>query len=346
MNPLVNPEVIVDTVFIELPVSVSANLVRPHLFSSGEVDLLLTYDYFGHNLEIFNLTEKTYLRTVTLQQEGPDFIESVGAMTVLGEDSILVAGLSYLSLLDFEGKVLDRFRFNSDNTEFDGVALDRLELGYNQYSGLQFSPTRNSVLMQVNSLERVESQKYRGDRVAEINLGLKKVESFGGKIPEDYASVKGAYGNLTSVGFFRLDEGLIYNFPMSSDIFVNSEGKVRRYSPKSQFTDNLATPISDFSQGGDAARMVHQARSVYYLPVYQDPYSKFYYRLHKSSVMSIDDQPEYFLMVMDKDFNVLQEIPFPWGYYAFPIVSKEGLMFMAFNKHDDKLELIRYRFNQ
>jgi hypothetical protein len=69
-----------------------------------------------------------------------------------------------------------------------------------------------------------------------------------------------------------------------------------------------------------------------------------FFRIHKGPYSEEIQREPFYLIVADPDFNKLQEFLFPENYYISPIISKEGLMFIAFNKHDDQLELLRYRF--
>lgn len=337
---------VVDTLLINLPGGVSSSLIRPHLFNDGVDEMIAFYDYFDHSISILNLTDRAYTRKIPLLREGPDFVESLGAISMIDKNSLIVVSLNYLTILNFEGKVIGRLSINTDNRDLSGIDFGHLELNYNQYSGLQYNSSSNSVLMQISSFEREESQKFSGSRVAEIEFDTRKIIALDVKMPTDYTSLEGSYGDLTAIGYCRIEGGLVYNFPMSSEIFVELGGVTRRYSLNSDYADTKASPISDFSQGADLARFFHQTKSVFYLPVYHDSFRDLYYRIHKSEVNDIEEIPVFYLMIIDSEFNKLTEFHFPEGYYTFPIISREGLIFSAIDRYENKLELIRYKFGE
>lgn len=133
---------------------------------------------------------------------------------------------------------------------------------------------------------------------------------------------------------------------MSSQVFVMNQGTTKSLDLESKWSDNLAQPIKDFSKGTDLARYMHKTKEVNYFPLTYDRYRNLFYRIHKSSIQTTEESPKFYLSVIDSSLEKLAEFRFAEGYYIFPIVTKEGLMFSAINKHDDKLELIRYCFSE
>ena len=201
-------------------------------------------------------------------------------------------------------------------------------------------------MINVNSLDRQFPQRYAGERLTEVDLTDGRLKLLNVTIPEEYTTLNGNYGELTRVGFSRNGEMIVYNFPMSSDVFLLDGNESVRYKVNSLHGDDIAKPIEVIDGNIDLARAKHLYEALTYYPPFFDHYQNRYYRSYKTAVENDLEESEYYCVVFDETLQKLGEFKFPKNYYVYPIISREGLMFMAFNKHDDKLELIRYRFNE
>ncbi|WP_236017522.1 DUF4221 family protein [Roseivirga sp. E12] len=327
---------------IELPKSTSSTLSRPALIEVEGVEYLIFYNRLDHSLSLINLSKRKYVKKIDLTREGPNFISDVRSMTFLTESVVLVESHNYLTKINIEGTVLQRLSINSQSRDMNGLDQGVFELRGNQYTGLQYSPSDSSIVMEINSLERVQPQKYRGSKLAKVYLDKRLIVPLDIGFPLDYSRLDGDYGAMGGIGYYRKGQDIVYNFEMSSDVFLSTNKT--GYKLESAYTQNFAQPIKDFSSGFNMSRVEHQIKSLTFYPVIFDPNRKLYYRLHRGEVLSVDDDPVFYLIFSDSNFEKVREIQFPQNYYIYPIVSREGLMFVAFNKHDDKLELLSYKF--
>lgn len=334
----------VDTTLVSLPANVSSSLIFPHTFFKEGEEHVMFYDHFDHGLVIVNISEREFVKRISLTRDGPNFVESVGAMAVLSNNRIAIAGMNFITVIDFEGKVRRRFSINSDRNDLSGLDFDLYQLEYNQYTGLQYDQYTETLLFNVNPIVRSKPQKYTGIKAAELSLKDEVIRLLPVNIPKVYQSLDGDYGDLVKAGVIRHKDGLVYNYPLSSKVFVSRVRKTESFDLDSKWSENLAAPIKDFSQGADLARYLHKTKEVNYFPLIYDKYRGLYYRMHKSSVQNLEEKPRFYLTVADDRFTKLAELPFAEGYYIFPIVLQDGLMFSAINMHDDQLELIRYNF--
>ncbi len=334
----------IDTVLVSLPSSVSSTLILPHVFEYSNKECVLFYDHFDHGLVIIDLSEERFIKKINLAKEGPDFVESVGSMAVTEEGSIIIAGLNSITEVNFEGKVLSRLGINSYRNDLKGIDFDKYELQYNQYSGLQYDELNKTILMGVNPLAQTLLQNYTESTVAEISLSDGVVRLLPVFIPDSYRALSGNYGDLFKVGPIRKRGRIIFNFPLSSEVFIHHENTTKSIHLESQWSDDMADPIIDFSQGSDMARYTHKIKEVNYFPLVFDDFREQYYRIHRAAREGVEDSGQYYLTLADRNMNKIMELPFPQGYYIFSIVSERGLMFNAINKHESKLELIRYTF--
>ncbi len=339
-------EYLVESIYIDLPENVSPNLGNPCILESDVGELLATYSYQDHSLVIFNLSDRNFKRKISLKNEGPSFVENVSAIDFYDKETIIIAGNNYLTLIDLDGVVLRRIGININKGDLMGVDFSRIELRSNQYSGLQFSHSEKTILMEVNSLQRESAHTRSGSKIAKVYIDKDSVALLNIDYPEHLASLEGDFGELAGIGFDRVKEGVLYNFGMSSDFFLKRGDSVSRFNLRSNVNEEVLEPIRDFSEGMNMARIRHQMTAGAFYPVAFDSMNNLFYRIHGAKTRNIDVPTEFFLMVYDERSGSALELRFPDGYYIFPVFSREGLMFVAFNKHDDKLELIRYRFNQ
>lgn len=202
----------IDTLYVPLPVNVSPSLIFPHVFIQGGREQVLFYDHFDHSFSVIDVSERLVVKKISLTKDGPDFVESVGSMTVLGDNRIAVAGMNFITVMNFEGKVSERFSINSQRSDLNGLDFDMFELEYNQYSGLQYDPNSESLLFNINPLKRSEPQRYAGSKVAEVSLSNRIIRPVAIFTPSRYQSLDGDYGELVKVGVLRQNDKFVYNY--------------------------------------------------------------------------------------------------------------------------------------
>ena len=337
--------IINETIIIDLPSSTSANLTVSALEEIKGVEYLASYNYLDHCISLMSLTQRRYLKKIELNFVGPDFIKSVGAIAILSLDSFLIVNDQHLTFIDSNGKVVRRYAINDVEKNLWSFDFSKFVLRYNHLSGLQYDSQKQTILLEMSLLSRGSPQKYKGSVIAEVNIKNLTIVPLNLYIPELYQALKGDYGELVRPGYWRFDEKIIYNFKMSPAVFVNDGKNTLNYLLKGLNTMDVAPPIMDFSDGYNLSRIRHQILSQNFSTIIYDPYRNVYCRTHSVAKDQVDDKQKFYLIIADLHFNILEEVEFLEGYYTLPLMSREGLMFMAFNKHDDRLELINYKLN-
>lgn len=195
--------------------------------------------------------------------------------------------------------------------------------------------------MGVASLNRRYPQRDTTSRLAEIDLRSNAIAPLDIKMPKDFTELPGDYGELTRIGFWRKGSEIVFNFVMAAKVFIKESDSLMVYDIESPLLDNLAQPMKG---GGNwnQNRIKHQLSSQAFYPMVSDKHQDIYGQVQKTDSNSPSDEDYYGLFFYDEHLNLISEIEFPENYYIFPIVSKRGLMFMSFNKHDDKLKLVKY----
>lgn len=296
------------------------------------------YNYLDHSLSIIDLSNREYSLQIRLKTEGPYFVDPIRGLAYYGDRKMLLASLKYLTIINFQGEVLDRIRLNDSSSSLEGFDFSLGRLDVSRHSGLQYDPDTGEVLLSaIKQQGNGRFQRY----VVSLNVPEKRVRLI--RLP-DFTSrnIGENFGNLNGFNFRRLGDGLVVNPSFSSEL-VSISMDTTHFFLDSSITSNKA-PVFTSDKLKYQSVVDHHTKSVEFYPVFTNADRSYFFRIHKGAFSEEIQREPFYLMVADPDFNKLQEFMFPENYYISPVVSKEGLMFMAFNKHDDQLELLRYRF--
>lgn len=332
-------ELITDQLLVQLPLNTSANLIQPEIWEDEGSELLGAYNYLDHSLSVVNLTKRAYVTRIKLDENGPNFVDPPNGLAYYGDNRFLVSSDKYLTIIDFKGDVLNRLRINDVRSNLTGFDFSLGKLEINRISGLQIDLVSGEVLLEAVKREPNGSfNRY----IASVSVSAKTVRLT--KVPTFESRSEGEYfGNLNGIHFRRSNRGLIVNPKYASELVLLSSTSSHQYI-RSSITKNKASVYS--SQANRYANIIeHHLKTVEFYPVFSTYNKAYFFRIHKGPIDPSTEKEPFYLIITDEKFNKLLEVPFPENYYITPIISKEGPMFMAFNKHDDKLELIRYRFN-
>lgn len=328
-----------DNVFIDIPSTTSPNLTYPVLWDSLGDEYFAAYNFQVHGLDIFNLSQRIYVKQVKFSTEGPDFVSSVQAISIWSEGIFLVVNDAYITLVNFDGRVIDRLSINTESSDFTGFDFSSGRLLVNRHSGLQFSGRQKTILMEAY-LFAGDSNLGEGFILVELDIENRTIGVVDIPYESSLLNVEESYGELNGLNFLKLENRLVLNRKFSSEVFIWKGGKLQSRNVLSSFTVNEIQPFSRANGVTRESRQEYELKSSKFFPLVFDPNRELYYRLHRSQLENINDQADFYITVMDVDFQKIGELLFPEGYYIFPIVSREGLLFLAFNKHDDRVELL------
>ncbi|MCE7996198.1 MAG: DUF4221 family protein [Roseivirga sp.] len=300
---------------------------------------LAAYNYLDHSISIINFSDRKYFKQVKLQGAGPDFVDGVRGIAYYREGNFILAGLKYITIINFDGKVLGRLRLNDSSSVLEGFDFSRGRLEVNRYSGLQYDAISGQVLL--SAVQRGADGRFVR-YIAAVNLANNKIDLI--KVPRFVSRDKGeSFGNISGFSFRRLNTGFVINPRYSSEVVLIGQGEPGTVYINSSITSNKAVA---YNLNSDKYQSIidHHNQSVEFYPIFQNYDQSYFFRIHKGPIGKPAEKEPFYLIIVNEDFTVREEMVFPEGYYISPIVSKEGVMFMAFNKHDDVLELVRYRF--
>jgi hypothetical protein len=90
-------------------------------------------------------------------------------------------------------------------------------------------------------------------------------------------------------------------------------------------------------------RIGYEIKSEQFYTIAFDPYRNFLYRIHRGALEEENTKADFYLVIASLESETIMEIPFPADYLVYPIISQEGLMYMAYNKYDDRLEILKLK---
>ena len=330
----------VDTLRIEVPEFTSANLVQSSSWHSSGEDYLVGYNYLDHSLSILNISSRFYDRRIKLRFEGPNFVEEPKAVSYIGSKHFLLVSDNYISILNYDGQVVNRYRINHISSIFEGMDFDKGRILFNRNSGLQFDQ-KNMTFMAEAYL--FDSGIKTGWYIALIDLNDLKIKlislpKFKSKREEE------SFGDLNRINYSRQGDTILVNPKFSSEIvLLVANNDSFHFNLNSNLTSNKSLPLTG-DKNGFSSRQLHRSKSVEFYGVASDLKSNYYLRVHSGPSVDLNEEKDFYMMFFDKSFEKYVEIPFPKGYYIKPLSAHSGLMFMAFNKYDEIVELIHYKW--
>ena len=320
-HKLLNYEII-DTINIPLDGQQYSHVSTSTLIQ-GDTIFYYGLDIHNHQIDIFDLSNKQYVKGIFLNNQGVNGIISPFVMDVISADSILLMNdLNTFYLIDNSGNKLKEWSFtgilpdsiiarNYKNfREYSLLAANKFEvvntpLIYNKKSNTVYTfclwqPSYS------NTIYFFESQKM--PPLVELSLEQNKFKRFIGKYPLDYGS-----SEISLDIFYHStlsDSDLLIGFMYTPLIYSKADDKylcVKSYYSKNRID---YVPVGTDLDISEEMRIINTNEA--YHGVYYDRYRKVYYRVFQHS------QDVY-----DNDNKLLQRIQAPWSLIVF---NKEGVI--------------------
>ncbi|MGW8122886.1 DUF4221 family protein [Roseivirga echinicomitans] len=96
---------------------------------------------------------------------------------------------------------------------------------------------------------------------------------------------------------------MVLNHKYSSEVFIWKGGKLQSRNVLSTFIVNVIQPFSRANGVTRESRQEYELKSSKFFPLVFDPNRELYYRLHRSQLENINDQADFYITVMDVDFQ-------------------------------------------
>lgn len=293
-----------------------------------EQNLFVGYNHFDHSLQFIDLNSKETVQTIKLERDGPNRIKTISELFVLGDKIYLKSTPEWVTI-DHNGKVLERVNYSNLAEDLNNEYIIGGGFTISYTIKRELSIDQKSVYMRLYpvNLEANTPEFYTAPLFCKVNIENKSVE-IDPFLPYPELFRSGInYGILDKPSIIELEDRLVYSFPNHSTIYVYDFNDSSITANKVNSTK--IESVVDINQNGSLRDIIKSSfRSNRYHPITYDKFRDLYYRVFRVKDETKDEH-EYFLQIIDNQFNVLKEINLPDDkvYQNRYEVTKEGLYF-------------------
>ena len=316
-----------DTFTIKLDHETSPNNFIDQLAIVDFEPLYFLYNSDMDRIQVYDIKSGNKVKSIQLQNEGPDMAILSESFYFHNWDSIFVlhSKPNIIYLIDSSGTRIDYWDVNPTG-QFLDYSISTSDL-YKPY----FDKSTNRVGFWIYPpLEATVKEYYRGVSVAEFNLDGQSFEKVFGHYPRQYLIDDNVYFPIEMVHGYASDSYNVLYFLGSSELHLydrTSKKLLRAIDAKSNYISGDIEPL--MKDGEQDPELEEQSNylitSPYYPKMFANDDYTYHYRIakHRSElnyddggVRDFDDKP-FSIMVLDKDFRLINEIEFDSDSYNF-----------------------------
>lgn len=288
---------------------------------------------YTHQLCVFNIDSEKLVNIIKLQPRGPNGVGDANGFEVLSYDSICVTSnfQRRLFIINQEGKrtsTIDYSKYQQDQMVYapNSRSLENMRMGFKDSKlYIPFYPGFDET-----NYKSIAPEKVR--MVAELDTAAKTARMVDIGLPKDFWTSK-FYPPF--FGFFIEKDRFYLNFMYYDDVFVSDDAKTwKSYPAKSKYVD-VRNGKFKFRQG----------LNPHYSKLVADPYRDVFYRFavqehgvteERSYRDLLQYPPDFSIMILDKDMNVIGETLFPTDVYDMNgyFITKDGLYLSLSNPYN------------
>lgn len=312
-------------------------------------DSLMIFDFQSRQIVIFSLKSTKPIWSHKFDKEGPDFIDLPVLDVNLQGDSITVLSNHYFSLYNFDGKCVYRIgvgEISGMNSSFSLIDVNFINQKRALFSKLSFSALGFKIFQPLDKAIFTELD-LTNSKLTDWNLNYPN-EALIDNPDKSFKNFSRHHTSIVS------KEKLVFNFEFSSTIYEKeiSFNSLKKFPAESEFTKNIRTPyLKGFTRkestknrftGPSFSRVHYDSTTGYYIRTHID-YTLLPYVAENGS----DIKAEKYLMVFDKNFNVLSEIQIPDKFSSRIMVNNGKIYFWKGGEpeKENTHELIVYTIN-
>ena len=336
--------------------------VHPKVFQEDGKPYLAMYNFATYRIEAFNLADKTRTLTVPLHDQARTSIDpSTQSRDVshprdfypISSDSILVFSVYQAYLINGKGQVYKQIELRGTN--LDSTVASAYHINPPIRSSQYYDRSSNIAYLRVfNRFLAPQEGPYKQSIIAALDLMKGTIDTLPIRVPKFFIKSDALYDyNSLFPEMLTADRRLIYNFPVSSSIFLYDleSGKTTEIKANSKHTANEGKPIPIHVKHNDVeARFKQLSRDVNFFAPLHDPYRNLYYRVHRGErpeLLEEQTPPHFYLTVFDSNWNILEEIPMGATKFFTPCVAPDGLLLLpAPQTYTSRLPLVRFVFDR
>ena len=324
----------------------SYNILSP-LFYNGK-DYIFANNFRTHAIDIINITDYKISHIILESEGGANGIsKEISGLYASSLDSIWIATMTNISLIDSDGQVIKRYSLLERDSE---TALIMCNFS-NCTSKIYYNKIRNSLFYLIMTVHDNKSTFF----VEELSLLDNTKNKYHIHFNTD-RDLRNDYGWKQCPNVTFTDSKILYNLPVESNIYVIDikSGENRFYGGKSKFTNNEVGKLSlpyDFQQANR-----HISENVHFFEVNHDPIKDVYYRLHFGSITfdatqdfeSLLNKKELYLTVFNNEFEIINETRLDAQKYNFRNcwgITNKGLFMTRGNMFYDDINYEQFQID-
>ena len=321
---------------------------------------IIGYSTAGHAFEIIDLTTGKFAKIIKIQSEGPDFIPHPVRRFHYYKDTFLIASQGYLIKAvpsDSNLKMVQRISLvngklnslkNIDFTTSKLISYPGNNFHDRPVHALSFNDISGNLLLNKYANQSRNAESFFKTNIAGmINFKDSAFIDLPISYPEPLLSDGKDFPYLFNPFLLYQGDSIIYNFPMSSKIYlykIPSNSISMKDVPSVYIPD--PKPLADYK--GDFKELKrgidYYANSSQFFEIRWDPYREFFYRIGKKETvggkLSLTGPRRFgnhFIQIMNREFNLIDEVMIPKNFDSFFLVSKKGLIFPLKDRKDENL---------
>lgn len=307
------------------------------------------YNEFEHSFDYFDVGNKTLLKKVYLEHEGPNGVRTVNEFSFVKDDTIVIRGNPFYYKIDTNGTVITRKSFLDLQNGNDFLFMNMMELVYPENSIAYNNGKFYSYILPVKFMFW-QNEFYEKPIIASVELENNSVNPLPVYYPEE-ASPNRLFGYLLKPYIFNMNNFLIYNFPFSSKVYWFNliTQKTDVFDIPSELTKNESDPLEYSSFNGNRESFEidrHFLNALHFHKIIYDPFNNLFYRIH-TLVPDVDDKYKKnlnYLCVFDETFNKIGEIEINSNLFINNYLpTKNGILFQITN-HDNIKDMNKLKF--
>lgn len=318
---------------LELDDSTAIDFMRISYLEENQNEFLLHQNEYKKTIQIFNLESGRVENEIKYPSKEPLGIRVVQGITALNLDSIFIfmpLSIRGSLLINREGELINRY-MPSKEEDFEKSLINHVSFGamptiYDK-DKLRFIQLP---LFEVTNPSNI-NEKYK----FEITYDLKTnevSEAPNSGFPEFYQNKIWPSQDISISRTIDKYGRIIYSWRFLDSLIVENNGLVEKKYAKSDFIKSNLLPFRQIpNKDQDMEKIIETAK---YYGIYYDKYRDLFYRtvqhpgiFEKGGIpKEMDGVRKFSVIVLDKDFNVINEIIFPGGIYNIyrAFVGKRG----------------------
>ncbi|MCC5921189.1 MAG: DUF4221 domain-containing protein [Cyclobacteriaceae bacterium] len=307
-----------------------------HYFSA-DGSIALGGDKTNSKFDLFDLKEKTFMRSIEYDLEGPKGMNDIRYFFI-HEETLYALGLYSIYKFGVDNDLFQRLNAEEDISFFKNNNMTLFPSGVSFHNTSIYRPCINRegtklyhVAYPVGTTFKDQSYFEKASLV-EIDLESFETKFICNVYEQSGLSNAKSAGDLSGINLSlsETEDSVIFTIHALSDIYIAdlkskalSKIKVEpnKYNPK--------IPIAEIDHTNVEKYMKDMFLLGQYLQLSYDPHRKLYYRLHQMPADEIGDKflRSNVLSILDRDFKLLEEHPIEASVYPDFAISEDGLIF-------------------